>query len=146
MVFFHKAREGRVVLTPSTFEFIKEVGVEGQRRIPKWGKTVSFQGIPDYRYKGKTWRGTQDVKDGQLCSMLMTHPAYGTDFIAFSDEGGEAQLVDSFFEHRDNGTVYCWLTDRSFVNAQGAAGHKESSAFKKAVEAYLNQGRSLSNT
>jgi len=141
MVFFHRMREGRVVLEPSTFEFIKEIGVEGQRRVPKWGKTVGFQGIPDYRYKGKTWRGQQDVKDGELCSLLMSHPSYGTDFIAFSDDGGEAQLVDSFFEKAENGTVYCWLTDRSFVNEQGAAGHKSSKTFQEAVEAYLNQAR-----
>ncbi len=52
MVFFHQKREGRVILEPSTFEHIKEVGTDGYRRVPKWGKTVSFESIDiEYPYK-----------------------------------------------------------------------------------------------
>lgn len=140
MVFLHIAREGRVVLEASVFEHIKEIGSDGYRRVPKWGKTVAFDSInADYRYKNKTWRGSKDVTDGEMASLLMLHPSYGIDFIAFADEGGEAELVDSFFEKRENGTVYCWLTDRSFVNEQGAAGHRTSNVFSESVEKYLDK-------
>lgn len=140
MVFFHRMREGRVVLKASTFDHIKVEGEEGYRRIPKWGKTASFEGIPDYRYKGRTWRGTKDLK-GEMAALLMSHPRYGKDFIAFSEDGGDAELVESFFEAKESGTVYCWLTDRDFVNAQGAAGHRDSKQFKEAVEEYLANAR-----
>lgn len=138
MVFFHIAREGRVVLVPSVFEHIKEVGTDGFRRVPKWGKTVSFKAMgTDYKYKGRVWRGETDVKDGRLSAMLMLHSRYGLDFVAFVDGGGEADLTDSFFNKHDDGKIHCWLTDREFVNEQGAAGHRTSKEFKEAVETYL---------
>jgi len=142
LVFFHSKREGRVILEPSVFEHIKEVGTDGYRRVPKWGKTVAFHSIDmDYRYKNKIWRGKEDVTDGQLASLLMLHPRYGLDFIAFSEDGGEADLLDSFFDKQENGTIYCWLTERDFVNEQGAAGHRTSKAFTEAVEGYLKTAK-----
>jgi hypothetical protein len=141
MVFFHRKREGRIILVPSTFEHIKEIGTDGFRRVPKWGKTVSFHSTEvEYPYKGRIWRGKADVQDGKLCALLMLHPRYGLDFIAFSDDGGEADLLDSFFnKNQENGTVNCWLTDRDFVNEQGAAGHRTSKTFTEAVETYLSE-------
>lgn len=139
MVFFHRMREGRVVLVASVFDYIKEIGQDGFRKVPKWGKTVSFKPIQltdGFRYKNRSWRGTQDV-EGKEASLLMAHPNYGKDFIAFKEEGGDAEMVDTFFEKKENGTVHCWLTDRDFVNEQGAAGHKSSKAFTEAVEEYL---------
>jgi hypothetical protein len=143
MVFFHRMREARVVLEPSVFDYIKEVGSDGFRKIPKWGKTISFEAIqlPDgYRYKGKRWRGSKDVS-GKEASLLMAHPSYGNDFIAFGEEGGEADIIDSFFEKKSGGTVYCWLTDRDFVNEQGAAGHRTSKQFEEAYQEYMRSTR-----
>ncbi len=147
MVFLHRMRRGRTVIVPSTFEYIKEQGIDGFRRIPKWGKTVEYEPLgPEFtdgmRLRGRNWRGSKDITDGKLQSILMTHPNYGLDFIAMDEEGGEAELIDSFFTaNKANDTVYCWVTDRTFINAQGAAGHKTSKEFTEAVETYLNSVR-----
>lgn len=133
-------REGRVVLEASVFDYIKEIGQDGFRKVPKWGKTVTFEAVrlqDGFRYNNRAWRGTKEV-EGELAALLMNHPAYGRDFIAFKEEGGDAQLIDTFFEKKDGGGVYCWLTQRNFVNAQGAEGHKTSNQFKEAVDEYLN--------
>ncbi len=142
MVFFHHMREGKVVLKASVFEHIKVEGEDGYRRVPKWGKSVQFNAMNgDFRYKNRSWRGEKDVTEGKLASLLMLHPRYGLDFIAFKDEGGDADLLDSFFDKQENGTVYCWITDRSFINEQGAAGHRTSKVFEQAVEDYMNSVR-----
>jgi hypothetical protein len=110
-------------------------------RIPRWGKTVPFSGIQDTVYLGKTWRGKAEVS-GELATMLMARKGYGIDFIAFSEEGGTAEIEDSFFKtNPDDGTVHCWLTGRDFVNAQGARGHRTSKEFNEAVEDYLDNLR-----
>ena len=147
MVFLHRMRRGRTVIEASRFIDIQLEGHDGMTRMPKWGKTVEYEpmGSDDYKgfsLRGKNWRGTKDVTDPKLASTLMTHPRYGVDFIALSDEGtGEADLKESFFRMEENGTVYCWLTDRSFVNQQGAYGHSTSKTFTEAVETYLTDAR-----
>jgi hypothetical protein len=143
MVFFHRMREARVVLEPSVFEFVKEIGQDGFRKLPKWGKTITFEAIKltdGYRYKGRAWKGSKDVT-GKEASLLMAHPNYGRDFIAFGEEGGEANIVDSFFEKKESGAVHCWLTDRDFINEQGAAGHRTSKQFEEAFEEYMQSTR-----
>jgi hypothetical protein len=134
-------REGRVVLEPSTFKHLKVEGEDGYRRIPKWGKTVTFNTIQltdGIRFKNKNWKGQQDVT-GKEASLLMSHPNYGIDFVAFEAGGKDPELIDSFFETRPDGSVKCWVTDRSFINEQGAQGHRTSQAFKDAVEKYLER-------
>jgi len=143
MVFFHRIREARVVLESSVFDYIKEIGSDGFRKIPKWGKTITFEAIQKtdgFRYKNRSWRGSKEVT-GKEASLLMAHPNYGKDFIAFAEEGGEADIVDSFFEKKDGGTIHCWLTDRDFVNEQGAAGHRTSKAFEEAFQTYMQETR-----
>lgn len=148
MVFLHKAGRGRVVLTQSVFDFKKVAGQEGDTRVPKWGKTVEFQPMKanaGLRLNGKTWRGHKDLQDGELSALLMQHQNYGVDFIAMSEDGGEAELIDTFFESKPDGSVYCWVTDRTFINSQGAAGHKDSKQFQEAVQTYLDNARANLN-
>jgi hypothetical protein len=139
-------RRGRTVLEQSYFDHIKVKGTDGLKQVPKWGKTVEYNPLgppdsPGVRLNGKTWRGKKEINDGELQSALMTHKQYGIDFIALSEDGGEADLVDSFFDTHPNGSVYCWLTDKTFMDRRGANGHKESNKFKEAVSDYLNEVR-----
>jgi hypothetical protein len=138
-------REGRVVLKASTFEHIKVEGEDGYRKVPKWGKTVSFDALQiedGLRFKNKSWRGKQEV-EGEMAALLMSHPRYGHDFIAFTEGGKDPELIDSFFETNSDGSVTCWLTKRDFINEQGAAGHRTSQQFKDATEQYLQKARTL---
>lgn len=139
MIIFSRAAEFRQVVTPSRYSHVKVQGKDEVEKVPEWGVTVVFkplrgQGIA---LKGKLWRGKfdssadmrsinlahPDITESELLAVLLRHPNYGKEFIAFGEDGGEALEDEAFLENVGDGSYICHVCEQLLKNSQGIPGH-----------------------
>lgn len=139
MIFLHKAGNGRIVLQPSVFEYKKLAGQDGETRIPKWGKTVTFEEVAGgFRFNGRTWRGKKELNDPELIAMIYQHRNYGNDFVALEKDGDE---LDESFKVSHGGMITCVACDKTLANTQAWAGHKRSEDHQEEVAGFMDAAR-----
>jgi hypothetical protein len=136
MIFFSKKGAFRQVLTKSTYAYHKMGDTD--EKVPVFGVTAEFTPIPGQgiMLKGKMWKGKldtehaaamlrrsdKDITESELALALLNHRNYGSDFIAFGEDG-EAVEDEALVIAAGDGSYACQCCDQVIKNKQGLQGH-----------------------